>query len=493
MKKKPLVFITYVIIAGIIATAILTYYPTKGPSTTTPNTSHLTTTPSTEAQPSENTTTTTQTMTHPFYPNKYSRYGGWLGLKTEGTGFFRVEVIDGKYWLVDPEGYAFISKGVNHVDYLGDFSPALKYSPYHVNILKKYGSVSEWVRVTVERLLEWGFNTVGAWSSRELYQYMPYTINLNILGDYGFNWTSGRMPDVFSPGFEQYMERKAYFNCRPLANDSLLLGYFLDNELRWGPDWRSGTHLLDDFMSLPSTSPGKKVAVEVIEESYGGDISKLNAEWGTNFVSFNELLGYRGRLPDTQAIGEARLEFVRRYAERYFSVAAEKIRKYDPNHLILGIRFAGIPDRTFEEEVFKIMAEYVDVISINLYNVVDPPKEKLERIHQLTARPIMITEFSFRARDSGLPNTRGAGLTFDTQEERANATYRFVSGLLLLDFVIGYHWFQYYDQPKEGRFDGENSNYGLVKINDEPYDEMINMFKRLNTVAEEIHLGRIHP
>ena len=487
MKKEFIyALIALVIVVSMIIGVLFQFKSKLGESTGT------TTFPTITTQELSYTTTTSVTYTpekHPFYPERYSRYGGWLRLSVEATGFFHVEVVNGKYWLVDPDGYVFMSKGVNRVDYMGDYSPALGYSPYYINVLRKYGSINEWVKETVNRLLKWGFNTIGAWSSRELHRYMPYTVNLNILGNYGFDWTSGKMPDIFGKGFVEYMEKKAYFNCRPLAEDPLLLGYFLDNELRWGPDWRSATHLLDDFFKLPANYPGKKVAVEVVKEAYNNNISRLNKEWGTDFNSFNELLSYRGSLPDTEAIGKARLEFVRRYAERYFSITVSTIKKYDPNHLILGIRFAGLPSRTYELELFKIMAKYVDVISINLYNTIVPPKDKLIELYKLTKKPLIITEFSFRARDSGLLNTKGAGLTFNTQSERANATYRFVSELVSLDFVVGYHWFQYYDQPKEGRFDGENSNYGLVRIDDKLYLEMVNMFTFLNTRVEEIHLG----
>lgn len=241
--------ILYVILGLVVAMSIIIavfLQPTSKPGeTSTPGS-----TPTSTAQQPTSPQNTTTTMRHPFYPDRYSRYGGWLGLRVEGTGFFRVAVVNGKYWLVDPDGYVFISKGVNHVDYTGDFSPSLGYSPYYVNVLRKYGSASKWVDTTVNRLMKWGFNTIGAWSSRELYEYMPYTINLNILGNYGFNWTTGRMPDVFSDGFVDYVENNAYFNCQPLAEDPLLLGYFLDNELRWGPDWRSNTHLLDEFFKL---------------------------------------------------------------------------------------------------------------------------------------------------------------------------------------------------------------------------------------------------
>src|SRR4029079_6870822 len=36
--------------------------------------------------------------------------------------------------------------------------------------------------------------------------------------------------------------------------------------------------------------------------------------------------------------------------------------------------------------------------------------------------------------------------------------------------VIGVHWFQYADEPRGGRDDGEDYNFGLVDIDDRPYE-----------------------
>ena len=45
-----------------------------------------------------------------------SRWGGWKdGPKLDGTGFFRVEKVDGKWWMVDPDGYLFFSHGPANV------------------------------------------------------------------------------------------------------------------------------------------------------------------------------------------------------------------------------------------------------------------------------------------------------------------------------------------------------------------------------------------
>jgi len=45
-------------------------------------------------------------------PKGWSTFGGWAdGPKREATGHFRVEKIDGKWWMVDPEGCLYWSHG----------------------------------------------------------------------------------------------------------------------------------------------------------------------------------------------------------------------------------------------------------------------------------------------------------------------------------------------------------------------------------------------
>ena len=45
-----------------------------------------------------------------------SRWGGWKdGPRFEGTGFFRTQKVDDKWWLVDPDGYLFFSHGPANV------------------------------------------------------------------------------------------------------------------------------------------------------------------------------------------------------------------------------------------------------------------------------------------------------------------------------------------------------------------------------------------
>ena len=47
----------------------------------------------------------------------YSKFGGYKQKQVKATGYFRTEKIDGRWWLVDPEGYLFLSVGVDCVNY----------------------------------------------------------------------------------------------------------------------------------------------------------------------------------------------------------------------------------------------------------------------------------------------------------------------------------------------------------------------------------------
>jgi len=168
--------------------------------------------------------------------------------------------------------------------------------------------------------------------------------------------------------------------------------------------------------------------------------------------------------------------------QRYFETTCAAIKAADPNHLVLGGRFAYVPP----PGVIEAAATHCDVISINCYDL-DPGRTV--DAYKGTQKPCLIGEFSFRGSDSGLPNTNGAGPLMRTQAERAAAYRRYAAAALSQPAIVGLHWFEHADQPAEGRFDGENSNFGVVTINDEVYDELTQTMKSLNVEAEAIHMS----
>jgi Beta-galactosidase len=409
-------------------------------------------------------------------------YGGWTGLQGKNTGYFHTEQIDGAWWFVTPAGNVFFSKGVNNINYQGDTSRAFGYSPYGRLTAQKYGSAREWAEATAERLQGWGFNTVGAWSTAIMTErQMPYTPVLNLAASSGANWLRGEVADVFSPQFQSAVQRQAERLCSPKAHDPYLLGYFTDNELRWGADWRSKKTLFDDFLALPAARPGKQVIVRLLRARYP-TLDAFNQACGTAVKDWDEVGGLTALTLADDARKALDGAFLHEYARAYFKTCRDAIKAADPNHMVLGCRFAGYaPD-----PVVEAMGDFVDVVSFNNYGAM-PPAGQLQKLHQITGKPVALTEFSFKAMDSGLPNTKGAGRPLATQQERADHFDQYVTALAQTPFMVGFQWFEYEDEPAQGRFDGENSNYGLVNIKDEPWQVLVERMTRVNSGLDQVH------
>lgn len=396
--------------------------------------------------------------------------------RSQAQGYYKVEQKSGVWWFVTPGGDPVLSAGMDTVTYQGDVIKGTNEHPYHASVAAIYSNEFSWGAAALERLHRWGFNTLGAWSDKNLWDRgMAYTVILNIAARSGASWQYGRPVDVYDPKFEQAARTIAAEECAPRAHDPQLLGYFSDNELRWGPDWRGKQNMLAMYLSLPSQAPGRAHAIEFLRNKYKR-IAALNRAWGAHATSFDDL----PTDASTPAFDADNLQFLARVARRYFDICARAIRAVDPNHLYLGARFSGVPP----DPVISA-ARAADVVSINIYRL--DPRPLVERVYQLTHRPVLITEFAFRAENSGLPNTQGAGPKVPDQAARAQAYRQYVTGLESLPEAVGYHWFEWCDEPKQGRFDGENSNYGLVNIKDQPYAQFVASVTEANQQALAVH------
>lgn len=409
------------------------------------------------------------------------------------TGFFRLETDCGAARLVDPDGAPFYSFGVNHVSWNGDPSPKTMRNPYAEAVRARYGDEASWADATARRLSDWGWNTVGSWSSESVERRLPYTHMLSLSGG---DWLSGRIPDWFAPSWEADVQARAKAGVTSRRDDRLLVGYFIDNEMHWGPDWRSGRDLFEELLALDARAPGKQALVALLRERHGGDLARFNAAWRVSLPDWDALaaitkLGPRGTSEAADADRSAAIHAV---ARRFFAVTTGAIRAVDPNHLVLGVRFvAGL----VPVEVAQEAGAFLDVVSVNAYEFVVNVQGVfrpdvfgfvdigeggfLEALYRATGRPLLVTEFSFRAADAGLPNSWPPQYpTLPTQAARADRFEAYARRCLGSPWITGYHWFEWADEPAEGRFDGEDNNFGLVTAGDDPYPVMVARTKAVN-------------
>ncbi len=430
-------------------------------------------------------------------------------------GFTRVEQRDGRWWFVDGQDKPFLSLGVDNVKFTPDHIRNTSVSPYGDACLKKYGSLEAWRKAVAQRLFDLGFNSLGAWSDQLVATAADNGRILTIaptvdLGS-GFvqqrtgtgAWLSGQFPDVFDPAFADYCRTAAVQRCTPLRDDAHLTGWFTDNELCWGPDWRSQDELLVRFLNAPEKSPGQVAAVALVRGRYP-DVGAFNAVWKTAFASWDDVKGpIKNPYPpaghakqnesDAPQTGnpagddaarkhyhEDSQAFQEQLADHYFQATADAVRAADPNHLVFGCRFAVNPGAA----AIRAAGRHLDAISFNCYE--HDPRATIG-IYAAAGRPVLIGEYSFRGDDTPLPNTKGAGPRVPTQKVRAAAFQAYATQALSEPALVGLHWFEHADEPVEGRFDGENSNYGIVNINDDLYPDLSAAMKEVNTQANDLH------
>jgi len=402
-------------------------------------------------------------------------------VRDKATGFFRVVEKDGRWRVIDPFGRGMVLLGIDHVTYRGHYSQRTKRSVYQELNKLKFPNKADWEEDTLARLKRWGFNLLGAGCDPDLkHRGLVHTVFLSI-GD-GMCWNPNRpdlyicpnehrpcsaFPNVFHPQFADWADWKARVGCAPHRDDPWLFGYFIDNELAWWGRGTAATGLFDAVSRLPDGHTAK--------------------------IAQRKFLADRGVKGVPSA--EDKLAFLKLAADIYFRVTSEAIRRHDPNHIVMGARFAGLWGA--HPVVWEVSGKYCDLVTFNVYPWADIDRNVVRMRSSATAervadaftrqygyvkKPMLVTEWSFPALDSGLPCTGGAGQRFRTQRERTQATELFARTMLSLPFFVGYDYFMWVDEPAAGISDAfpEDSNYGLVNENGDAYPEITKMFTRLH-------------
>src|SRR5579862_6149089 len=73
----------------------------------------------------------------------------------KNRAFFHAEKVDGRWWLVAPDGKRFISKGVTTVQMAQDVIHGTSVSPYGETTRTKYGNPIAWRKAMAQRLIGW--------------------------------------------------------------------------------------------------------------------------------------------------------------------------------------------------------------------------------------------------------------------------------------------------------------------------------------------------
>ncbi len=470
------------------------------------------------------------------YPEGWSRFGGYTGLRFDATGFFHTHHDGKRWWLVDPDGYAFYSNGVCYGSRMGvhgfvdgmetmfDWLPDLSdptwrdcwteaseiaefakrngkesgkgrwmFNFARANMIRAFGAEGwwdAWVLINAARLKRWGINTIGVGVNNYLDERVEEYLQKAAIP---FVWTLKEFPltkvciyrdfpDVFSPEYEEGAKRFAEAQLSPFAGNPYMIGYFITNE----PEWlfQASVNPAERVLAYPGRLYSKDELITFLKERYAGDVGRLNAAWGLSLGGFEDLQTPIVGADKLTEASNADLEAFRDILiAKYSAVPSKALREVDPHHLNLGMRYARLTPNEFAGNA------HFDVCSFNCYQT--DPAPRFDIVAQKDTRPGLVGEWHITADDAcniatGLVRAYG-------QAERTKACVYYMEQAMAHPASIGAHYFEMNDQPVLGRFDGECMQHGLITLCNVPYAELTQAMEKLAQRMYGIVLGEAAP
>jgi hypothetical protein len=511
-------------------------------------------------------------------PSNRDAFGGLLdsgidfgnAVPAGGTGFFTTaKDTTGRWWLVTPVGNPFFSVGVDAATSTGPtrvrgreylFDPATPVdadgnTDFYAQNIQRYNEIAgpdaSWQERTLERLADWGFNTVGNWADEELTApvegapRVPYirtvvrkrllpmptsggaqppTIafpgtNFSVPAFYTSNWR-WPFPDVFSQQFIDYTTKDtvnvqvgtntdgtplyetipAYFGVPEVARvstDPYAIGFFVDNEIHWDGGERAENVAIPRMALNLIGSDVRARFLQELSAKYDSAGSLMRA-WN---ITFSPALANPDATPLSE-IGTAKLvfpttlsataqrdlnELLGIYADQYYRTVREGFKAHMPNTLYLGSR---LYQGSAPAPVMQAMAKYVDVISMNMYRQPGDLSKLSWQSYEQYDKPLFLSEFGFVATDLGHFVGKHYNTDESTQADRGIAYQRSMDLIASNPLFVGTSVFEYVDHPPTGRAVGyENYNWGLVNELDLPNTDYVNRVSQWNTMVYEKRLG----
>lgn len=393
---------------------------------------------------------------------EYDIYGGIenAGIKgVEQNPYFHIEFINGRPYIIDPEGNPFFAVSINAFVY-GENANLQGYSE------DVYGSEAKFFEDMTKELQDMGIYTTFASDPDiilDVENGLSTTIPINGVSAYMATLgrsqvAEGEFPynntiNVFDPDFVTTTNEtnKTLIDEGGYATNPRVLGYTADNELP------SHGNILESYLTLDPTIPDNTFSYHTAWEWFARRTNNLNP---TIMDYYNSA--------EKATLNSEFLGFI--YARNYQTVKGS-IRKVDPYHMYMGSRVAG--ECRYDINYLKAAGYYLDVITTNLYDGLNPAPAVMTNYYRYAGIPFIVTEFYAKAMDAidangyMLANSTGAGFVVMRQQERANYYEHFVLSLLESKACVGWSWYRFRDNDQGlwATTDGSHTNLRMLFVN----------------------------
>lgn len=337
------------------------------------------------------------------------KYGGFLDIKGEKTGFFHTEKIDSRWWLITPDGNGFFGLGISH--------PTTSRSEGAV-LFAYNKSQEKWIGDGVDIMKNLGYNCVwtGPYTSdrnrdgfidtelaEKIYKEkkIAYAVQIPLIR-HQVEIPKGEIRrDVFGKEYKAFVRKKVTDIAGKYKNDPWVMGYFYGfgsfmNDYMW----------INETIAYPAGSNGRTHLINTLQKIYEDDIAEFNKVYSSNYKSFkdvqsNGIIEYprwittgksnASQIPETaeakQMMADARI-LLKEIALQIYKLAYDEIRRVDENHMCFG---GYVKHTTYDLDTWKVLAPYIDIATPQDFSTIVPAKD----IAEVTGLPILISDQVF--------------------------------------------------------------------------------------------------
>ena len=291
------------------------------------------------------------------FPNQkgFDRHGGYLNHQGTGTGRFHLEEINGRHFLVTPEGYGFFSLGVTHT--MGIAKPEdTRIDYFKARLGEDWGKANQEI---LSHFQTWGYNSLGYDAHATTQHLLPHFASCNATGRTS-SWLlkHAEFPDVFDPKWKAHSRQILERTAQKHSDRTKLIGIYWSDMPAWDLQRaknRNGQHWVDTIRALPEGSPGKLAYKKFLSENEGNASDE---------------------------------DFLVLIARELYSHVGPITRELFPETLVFGERYSGaaLPWLVIQEAL-----PWIDIVSVQP-GAPHFPKGSFDRLYRETGKPIIICD-----------------------------------------------------------------------------------------------------
>ncbi|MGC6424473.1 MAG: hypothetical protein ACON4O_05740 [Lentimonas sp.] len=435
--------------------------------------------------------------------------------------YIHLQKDNGIWWFVDHSGQRFITTGMNHVDegkiLFNEVNEGWMQGQFGDDIKAPWGAlnhnaknIGKFADMVVADFKAYGFNTIpfhaynvplSLYEERKIY-YVAKLQSQQISLNHMKREKGERFPDVFSHAFVEKLEAKTRKICTPLRDAKYCIGYtFFDmpdlKSIRNFQKWMFADKGLiypwvQDMRELPATANGKQEWMGVLKDNHSSPAEAARVYGIEGVETWEQLAGITSYpiLPqdESKAVIDAE-EMFTLIADQWYRLHHQLIKKYDPNHLIIGDKH----DVGYNKSVHRIpdgvlsaIGRYTDVLMIQSYSFYNENHQvMLETLHEKSGLPILNGDHAYSCVSCKQEKTKG--LKLDTQEAVAKEYYGYMKNIMRNHpYMLGWWHCGYIEQwaPAGTRL---GQQCGFFTPFGEPNTELLTLVKEANEMAVEWH------